>query len=128
MEQFLSLMSAEVRKVLQQNRVVLAFVFGSAAGGTATAWSDLDLGVLLDRAVPSQRYQRIRLRLLEQLSTVIKGRPLDVVILNNASPLLAQLVITRGKVLFCQDEELKAEFQVKTLQEFDDAYYLRRVY
>jgi len=121
-------MSAEVRKVLQQNRVVLAFVFGSAAGGTATAWSDLDLGVLLDRAVPSQRYQRIRLRLLEQLSTVIKGRPLDVVILNNASPLLAQLVITRGKVLFCQDEELKAEFQVKTLQEFDDAYYLRRVY
>ena len=128
MKESLSVVSEEVKRVLQQNRVILAFVFGSAATGRTTRSSDLDLAVLLDEAVPERKYFAIRLRLLDQLSRVIKGRHLDVAVLNSASPLLVQLVLTRGKVIFCQDKDLKAEFQIKALQEFEDALYLRKTY
>jgi len=117
-----------VKNVFQKNKVVLAFLFGSAAKEKVTNLSDLDFAVVLNKSVPLDKYHQIRLSLLDQLGRIIKFKPLDVAILNDASPLLAQLVMTQGQLIFCQDEDLKADFQTKTLKNFDDAFYLKKVY
>ena len=117
-----------VKNVFKRNKVALAFLFGSQAKEKATHLSDLDFAVVLSKNVPLSEYHQVRLSLLDQLGRIIKDKPLDIAILNNASPLLSQLVITQGKVIFCQDEDLRAAFQTKTLKNFDDAFYLRKVY
>ena len=120
--------SPAIKNIFRKNKVVLAFLFGSAVKRKLTKLSDLDIAVVLDEAVFPNKYHQVRLSLLDQLGKIIKNKPLDVAILNNASPLLSQLVMTQGKLIFCQDENLKANFQVKALQKFDDAFYLRKVY
>lgn len=117
-----------IKNVFQKNRVVLAFLFGSAAKGKITKLSDLDLAVLLDKAIKPNKYFAIRLSLLDKLGRIIKNKPLDIVILNEASPLLAQMVASRGKIIYCQNNNIKASFQIKTLKNFDDAIYLRKTY
>ncbi|MGM0365292.1 MAG: type VII toxin-antitoxin system MntA family adenylyltransferase antitoxin [Actinomycetota bacterium] len=117
-----------VTRILQENGAVLAFVFGSAVKGKQTRLSDIDIAVLLDKSICRGDYNRARLNIMDRLGRLVKNKPVDVAILNNASPLLAQLAVTRGRVIFCKDDDLRVNFQVRTLKEFDDALYLRRVY
>ncbi|MCL6087808.1 MAG: nucleotidyltransferase domain-containing protein [Actinobacteria bacterium] len=117
-----------IKKIFQESGVVLAYIFGSAAKKGLTKLSDIDFAVFLDKTISQSKYYKIRLLLLDRLDRVIKNKPLDVAILNNATPLLVQLVILQGKILFCQDEDLRVNFQLKSLKEFDDALYLRKVY
>jgi hypothetical protein len=117
-----------IKKIFQESRVVLAYIFGSAAKRGLTKLSDIDFAVFLDKTIPQNKYYKIRLLLLDKLGRVIKNKPLDVAILNNATPILAQLVILQGKVIFCENEDLRVNFQLKSLKEFDDAFYLRKIY
>jgi len=117
-----------IKKIFKKNKVVFAYIFGSAVKEGLTKLSDIDFAVFLDKAISKSKYCNIRLLILDQLGRVIKNKPLDIAILNNSSPLLAQLVILKGKIIFCEDEDLRIRFQLKSLKEFDDAFYLRKVY
>lgn len=117
-----------IKNIFQKNRVVLAYLFGSAAKGKTTKLSDFDLAVLLNKVVKPNKYFAVRLSLLDKLGRIIKNKPLDVVILNEASPLLAQMVTSRGKIIYCQNNNIKTDFQIKTLKNFDDAIYLKKTY
>jgi predicted nucleotidyltransferase len=119
---------ASIKKIFKKNKVVFAYIFGSAAKEGLTKLSDIDFAVFLDEAISKSKYYNIRLLILDQLGRVVKNKPLDIAILNNSSPLLAQLVILKGKIIFCEDEDLRISFQLKSLKEFDDAFYLRKVY
>ena len=127
MEEILSHLPV-IEKILRQNQVVLALVFGSVAKKRPNRLSDLDLGVVLADSVPNKKYPQTRLALLDKLGRILKKQPLDVIILNQASPLLTQMAISHGKVIFCPEQNLRIQFQIKSLKEFDDAYYLRRAY
>lgn len=117
-----------IKKIFGKEKVVLAFVFGSTVKKTFNKLSDLDLAVVLDKSIQPSRYEEIRLSLLDQLSRLLKGKPLDMAILNNSSPLLTQMVISRGKIIFCRSEDFRVNFQSQVLQRFDDTLYLRRIY
>jgi predicted nucleotidyltransferase len=85
--------------------VVSAYVFGSVASGRAHAESDLDLGVLLDR----QTYPDVRARfeaqleLRRHLSPATVGREVDLVVLNDVSPVLGRRIVASGLRVFCPD-------------------------
>ena len=51
----------------------------------------------------------------------------DVVVLNQAPPLLAGEVLDRGQILYNIDDRLRIEFQVKALREHRDTAPLRRL-
>ncbi len=87
--------------------LVSAYLFGSVAEGRAHRESDIDVGVLLDRAhFPDQTARfEARLRLIGTLEAAI-GRPVDLVILNDAPPHLARHVMTRGRRLLVVDRHL----------------------
>jgi predicted nucleotidyltransferase len=91
-----------IQKVFQKHKVVL---------------------VLAEKIAPA-KYPQIRLRLLDEIGWVIKDRPIDLAILNNASPLLVQLAASKGKIIYCQDNNRKIEFQTQALKKFDDAIFL----
>lgn len=77
--------------------VVAVYLFGSYAQGRARTDSDVDLGILLDTGIHHDREERFAAR-LEVLAHVggRLGAPADVVILNDAPPLLGRAIVTDG--------------------------------
>lgn len=85
--------------------VVAAYLFGSVAEARAHRESDLDLGVLLSWGAHAHRAGRFDagLRLAGALQGAL-ARTVDLVVLNDAPPLLARHVVTRGRRVLCRDE------------------------
>jgi predicted nucleotidyltransferase len=87
--------------------VVSAYLFGSRAAGRAHRESDVDVGVLLDRGRHPTREERFeaRVRLGTDLIDALDSNDVDVVILNDAPPLLGRRVVTEGRRVFLADPE-----------------------
>ena len=80
--------------------VISAYLFGSVAEGRAHGDSDVDVGILLDRAVYPRAADRfdVRLRCVGLLGAAV-GRETDVVILNDAPPQLARHILAGDRLL-----------------------------
>lgn len=91
--------------------IVSIYLFGSMAEGRAHAESDVDTGVLLDRAVHPTHRDRFDCRLLlgTRFSDAAR-RDADVVILNDAPPQFARAIVTRGQRIYCTDAALDHAF------------------
>ena len=87
--------------------VASAYLFGSHAEVRAHRESDVDVAVLLqwDRhPTPSDRFE-MRIRLGSDLIAVVHHNEVDVVILNDAPPLLGRKIIYDGIRVFLGDPE-----------------------
>lgn len=103
-------------------QVKFAYLFGSRARGGAGPLSDVDLAVFLDRRLSCFEW---RLRLMEQLAQALETERFDLVVLNDASPLLRYEVIRGGDVIK-EDKEKRVEFETRTLAEYLDTAFLRK--
>ncbi|RKY61591.1 MAG: hypothetical protein DRP95_02650 [Candidatus Latescibacterota bacterium] len=106
-----------------RSSLVAAWVFGSTVkGGGWKREPDVDVAVYLrpDAASP-EAGERIR----EELERELK-RKVDVVVLNFAPLLLRYEVFREGVLVHCSDEDLRVDFEVRSLLEFYDLEPLRR--
>jgi predicted nucleotidyltransferase len=87
--------------------IASAYLFGSHAEGRAHRESDVDVGVLLrwDRHPTSSGRFDMRIRLGSDLIRVTSCNEVDVVILNDAPPLLGRKIVQDGVRLFVGDPE-----------------------
>ena len=85
--------------------VVVAYLFGSEARGRAHRESDVDVAVLLDRRLLSSTRERhnYRIELTSELIALLHRNEIDVVVLNDAPPLLARRIVTEGRRVFRRD-------------------------
>ena len=112
-----------MKRVLSADpRVRLGYLYGSAARGEDGPKSDLDVAVWL---VPSPSPDD-EARLLEALE-VAAGRTVDLVLLDEAPPLLAREVLADGIVLVCRDDDERAEFELRLRALYLDTNHLREV-
>ena len=100
--------------------VLLAFLFGSAAAGRETDESDIDIAVLAGEGFDAGSF----LELKSALSDMLSG-DIDLVILNDASPILKMQVIQKGILLKAADETAYPCFFAKGLKEYEDLKYFR---
>ena len=109
--------------------VVTAWLFGSHGESRAHSESDVDVGVLLDRQLVPGAPQRfdLRVRLTSNLIHALGNNDVDLVVLNDAPPLLARQVIRTGIELFCRDRDLDRDFRRDVqIRAADLAPYLAR--
>ncbi|MAE70425.1 MAG: hypothetical protein CME06_08165 [Gemmatimonadetes bacterium] len=95
-------------------------LFGSFATGRATDASDVDIGLLgcnLDEID--------RLDLAEDLSNTL-GRTIDLVALDQASPILGMQVLRQGRVLAGRESRAWKTFQMRTPTAYADLKRVRR--
>jgi predicted nucleotidyltransferase len=87
--------------------VISAYLFGSGASGRIHRESDVDLAVLLDWSSCGDAAQRfdLRVRLLAELIAVMQRNDVDLVVLNDAPPLLGRRIVTTGRQIYCRDRE-----------------------
>ena len=91
--------------------IISVYLFGSFAERREHRESDVDVGVLLDRAVYATARERFDCRLLlgTRFSDAAR-RTADVVILNDAPPQLARAIVTRGGRIYCTNPALDHAF------------------
>ena len=95
--------------------LVAAWAFGSAQDGTVSLGSDVDIAVLFESA-PSLDTQ---IALLAELQEALQFEDIDLVVLNDANPILRFEAIS-GRPLFCRDLERRAGFASLTAREYED--------
>ena len=91
--------------------ILFVYLFGSRAGASARPDSDWDLGIYLAETLSARERFDLRRRLaceLEELGQV------DLVVLNEAPPLLAHRALT-GRRLLVRDKPALVRFFVKTM-------------
>jgi predicted nucleotidyltransferase len=113
--------------LFHKHPVRLAYLFGSQATRRTHPSSDIDVAVLLDESLTLDERFAERLQLLDDLSRIFGTDQVDLVMLNEASPLLAYETLRHGVLLYCVDAQTRIEFQVRTLRAYEDTIPLRRI-
>ncbi len=98
------------------------WLYGSVAAGRAGEESDIDIGVL----VPTSPSFDDRLALQGALETLL-GRPVDLVFLNEVSPVLGMQVLGKGRLVVNRNPHQQAEFVVRTITAYFDLKRSRAV-
>ncbi|TVQ01777.1 MAG: nucleotidyltransferase domain-containing protein [Balneolaceae bacterium] len=104
--------------------VAVAFLFGSQLSGNVHPESDVDIAILFTSGnVPTNDMQ---LDLKDRLSRILKSEA-DVVVLNNASPIIKMQVLKNGKKIIELDRRAYVHFFVRTINEYDDLKRVRAI-
>ena len=94
---------AELQSLFVQHGVVLAYLFGSQARGDASARSDVDIAVYIDREREPPSIWGYAAELITDLMAALGRNDIDVVVLNDAPPLLYYRVLRDGERLLSRD-------------------------
>lgn len=100
--------------------ITAIYLFGSVAEGHAGPLSDLDVGVLFAEPAARSSSMDQRLALIADVSHACRRVDVDVVILNEATPLLAYEVVGRGTLLFERDHHQRVAFEARAIDQYLD--------
>jgi len=110
----------------KQECVKLAYLFGSVAEGREGKLSDVDLAVFLDESMSKKERFNLQLKLISELTSILKTDKVDLVIMNDAPLLLNYNIIKHGKILK-EDIETKVRIESGILSDYlDMKYYMDR--
>jgi predicted nucleotidyltransferase len=102
---------AVVPALTKHNRVVAAYLFGSAGTGKATAMSDIDIAVLIGGEISLLD----ELSLSADVAVALSRDDVNVVILNSARNDLQHAVISEGELILDCDPLKTSDFIEKVL-------------
>ena len=108
--------------------VLAAYIYGSVVTGRARPDSDVDIAVLVSEKVMRRDPFRYRIELMTDLMDVLKRDDVDLILLNQAPPLLAHRVLKNGKLIIERSPSARAAFQVSTVNRYLDTQPMRNLY
>jgi len=111
---------AVARCCARRREIDAVYIFGSVAQGRARRDSDIDIAVLVSRAMAADRALTYRLKLASELGTALHRDDVQLVLLNDASPLLAQRVLSQGTLVFERSRAARVRYQVLTASRYAD--------
>jgi len=121
----------EIQKILKEYfkthpEVEVAYVFGSLSQGKINPLSDIDIALLIDRnKIKEETYPYgYKAEILADLVQLLKTNNVDLVLLNEANPLLRHRILYFGKVIYSRDERKRIKFQIDTINKYNDYKYL----
>lgn len=116
---------ARLAAVLDREGVVAASLIGSQARGSAGPASDVDLAVWLDRGLDDDDRAALRDALLAAAAEVLGRDDVDVVVLDEAPPLLRHRATRDGVRLVERDVDERVRRETAALLEYLDTAPLR---
>ena len=102
------------------DRIVFAYLFGSAALEEVTPLSDLDFAVFLSHGT-RKFYSDSRFSLYADLCRTLKRNDIDLVVLNTAGNIiLLEEIVRKGVVFYDKDVEVREAFEIKVIHQAID--------
>jgi uncharacterized protein len=117
----------QLRAVLRQHGVSVAYLFGSVACGDAGPLGDVDVAVLFGRRLSREEAWDATLRLGADVPIALR-READLVVPETAPPTLRFAAIDEGLLILNDDDDRRVEFEARTISEYLDTAHLRSVY
>ena len=113
----------------KHEEIELVYLFGSAISGYQHSESDIDIAVLIDDNYWQDISGKLDYKsaLIVELQESLQSDRIDLVVLNEAPPLLANQVVSTGKVVYCKDNRRKNNFIVHTKKRYLDTKPLREI-
>lgn len=99
------------------SRVAYALLFGSSARGTSHPSSDVDIAIGLQ---PGVTIQALEIGALIARLEDAAGRPVDLVLLDEAPPGIAFRVFRDGRTLFSRDDQALSTRRARAILEYLD--------
>lgn len=109
-----------------KDEVVFAYLFGSYAEGKAKAGSDIDVAVYVTD-VKEDEFLKYKLKYKSDLEDIFKI-PVDLIVMNDAPPLLNHEVFKNGIILKNSNHSLLSRFRVKNFYFYLDQMYIINKY
>ncbi len=110
-----------------QPDVVAAYLFGSMVSGRARPGSDVDVAVLLSAELDGETRFWRRLGLMGEVEDAC-GREADVVVLNDAPPILQHQVLRYGRLVYERDRAARVAFEVEAGKVYADFEHSREFF
>jgi len=110
----------KVKEIFSKEQVLFAYIFGSQASGNIGKLSDIDIAVYFNENMSKSAMFNRKLRIMAEFSLLLKRDDIDVVILNDAYPLLEHRIIKQGEVIFSSDEKKRIDYEVKAVMRYLD--------
>lgn len=104
----------------KRKEVSALYIFGSCAEGRRRPESDIDIAVLIDEKHPNRKYYETLKNAYYQASPAFSILPVDIVILNTASPFLKHRIFKTGKILFDRNRKQRVRFTARAIIEYLD--------
>lgn len=111
--------------VLDRQGVVSAALIGSQARGAAGPLSDVDVAVWLDPALDRAARGELRIVLASELAVTLGTQEIDVIVLNDAPPLVTHGAMGGGVRLVTRDELARVRLDSDALLTYLDTAPLR---
>lgn len=103
-----------------RDKVIFAYLFGSAAKGGTSPLSDIDIAVFLS-SVPGEPYFDAKLSLYADFCRALKRNDIDVIILNTTTNMMLLDEIVRHGIVVCdRDTDLREDFELKVMHKAID--------
>ena len=102
--------------------ILLAFLFGSFASKRIRRSSDVDIGILFKTVPDMDAINDVA----EELSSILR-REIDLVILNQASPVLKMQILKNGILLYASKRKRFYQFFTDTVNQYDDLKQIRKI-
>ena len=102
--------------------ILLAFLFGSFASKRIRRSSDVDIGILFKTVPDMDAINDVA----EELSLILR-REIDLVILNQASPVLKMQILKNGILLYASKRKRFYQFFTDTVNQYDDLNQIRKI-
>lgn len=116
----------KIAAAMEPRREVLAvYIFGSTASGRSRPNSDIDIAVLVDSALIAGDLFEYRLHLIAALQDLLKRADVEAVLLNQAPPVLAHNVVSKGRLVFERSRSARIRFQIQTFNLYVDTKPMR---
>ncbi len=113
---------------LNIKKLKLIMLYGSRARGNYSNDSDLDLAFLFtEEALQQENTLKLRIKLAGKFEKLLEIET-DVVILNEAPPLLKYQVIKYGSVIYTASDFSYNSYYAKTIKEYFDYKHLRKIH
>lgn len=115
----------QMAAVLDREGVVSADLIGSQARGAAGSLSDIDVAVWLDPALDRAARGELRILLASELTSALSTEEIDVLVLNDAPPLVTHRATGEGVRLVTRDELARVRLESDALLVYLDTAPLR---
>lgn len=109
----------------KRDDINLAYLFGSQATAKAGKISDIDIAILLKGE--TKLNLDFKTEITSELMSLLSVNKIDVVFLNNATPLMRYEVIKDGKVIFSDPDFDLTDYKISVIREYLDTEHLRTV-
>lgn len=108
----------------EDRKIAFAYLFGSSARGDEGPLSDVDIAVYLTQ----EKDQLVmRTKLMEKVAKTLGTDRIDVIVLNDATPVLGFAVVKDG-ILLKEDSSRRIEYESRVISEYLDNAYLWNVH